>query len=145
LNLAAGKPSHVLISAFLSLLSNVVISVPLALTLGFIGPALGTVLAFMPTVWIYCALIARAYGARLDQTFPGAAFLRVLAIAAVPAAVMWLLRPLVPGPAAFRFLLDAIMVALGFSLLGTLTGVIQRSDWKFAIDWASLRVLRREA
>ena len=70
--------------------SNAALSIPLVLWLGFVGPALGTALAFIPTVFIYCVYIARATGLRLSQTFPVFAWGKVVLVAAVPAALaLW--------------------------------------------------------
>lgn len=68
--LAAGRPRLVLLAAVFTLASNAIISVPLALLIGFEGPALGTMLAFVPTILVYGYFIGRATGVSPWRTFP---------------------------------------------------------------------------
>lgn len=136
--LAAGRPEYVLRSAAFTLVSNLVISVPLVFALGFIGPALGTVVAFVPTVFFYCWYIGKASGVPVGQTFPGWAYFRVVLTCLPIGALAWLIKLLELHP-ALAFLLEALIVVFGFSLLATALGLITREDWRFASAWARLR------
>lgn len=138
---AAGKPQYVLRAAAWTLGSNAALSIPLVLWLGFVGPALGTALAFIPTVFIYCVYIARATGLRLSQTFPVFAWGKVVLVAAVPAALaLWPKLTLEVSPLS-AFLVQAAVVIVGFGVLGTLTGQIKRDDWRFLYRWVRLKTL----
>lgn len=136
--LAAGRPDYVLRSAAFTLLSNAIISVPLVLWLGFLGPALGTVIAFVPTVFYYCWYIAKASGVRVGQTFPGWAYFRVVLTCLPIAALAWTIKLLELHP-ALAFVLEALAVLVGYSLLATAIGLITREDWRFVAAWARLK------
>jgi len=138
---ATGKPQYVLRAAAWTLGSNLVLSVPLVLWLGFIGPALGTALAFIPTVIIYCLYIARASGLRLSQTFPLFAWGKVVLVAAIPALLALWPKYTLDLPPAGAMAVEALIVVLGFALLGTLTGQIKREDWRFVYRWVRLKTI----
>lgn len=140
--IAAGKPGFVLRSALLTLLANVVISVPLALTLGFLGPAVGTAISFVPMVAFYCWYIAQAWEVRLRDTLPLLGYLKVVAVAGVPAAGAWMVKQAIELHPGLEFGIVAGVVLLGYSLLGTALGMIEREDWAFAWGWLRLKVLR---
>jgi O-antigen/teichoic acid export membrane protein len=140
--IAAGKPRYVMNSAMMTLLSNVVISVPLALTLGFLGPAVGTAIAFVPTLLYYCWFIAKAWGVKLSETLPLWGYLRIVATAAVPGVGAWWLKEQTELHAIVEFLMIAGIMLGGFALLGTLTKLIDREDWAYAWSWVRLKVLK---
>jgi O-antigen/teichoic acid export membrane protein len=137
---AAGKPGYVLKAAFFSLLSNIAISVPLVLLIGFPGPALGTAIAFIPTVGFYCWCIARSCGISIKETFPLLSYLRVLgvaAMAAVPAVAVKLMLDLEPG---WMLGLEALTLLVTYAVLGTLLKLIEPQDWSYLRRWFSLRL-----
>lgn len=133
--LAAGKPGDVFRAALFSFLSNIVLSVSALLMFGFIGPALGTVLAFVAMTFFYCWLIAKAAKVRLSETFPLLAYTRIVftaGIASIPAVLI----KLNAGVGAGLSLLAISVSLLGtFSIIGTVTGQIQREDWRFLGRW----------
>ncbi len=140
--LAAGRPDYVLRSAGFTLASNLVISVPLVLVVGFVGAAIGTVVAFVPTVFYYCWFIAKASRVSVRDTFPLWAYLRVVLVCAPVCGLAWWLKlALVWHPAA-ELGVVALIVTVGFALLGTAVGLITRDDWRFAADWARLRQMK---
>jgi O-antigen/teichoic acid export membrane protein len=140
--IAAGKPRYVMNSAMMTLLSNVVISVPLVLLLGFLGPALGTAIAFIPTLFYYCWFIAKAWEVKLSETLPVWSYLRVVATAAVPGVGAWWIKEQTELHAIVEFLMIAGIMLAGFALLGTLTKLIDREDWAYAWGWVRLKVLK---
>ncbi|MEB2310479.1 MAG: oligosaccharide flippase family protein [Sorangiineae bacterium] len=142
---AAGKPKYVLQAAVLSLASNLLISVPLVMTVGYLGPALGTVLAFIPTLAFYCWCIGRAAGVPATQVFPARRYLRVLAIAVAAGAVAYGFKLEVHGGAALMLLAEVGLVLSVFGALGTAARVITREDWAFVWSWLRLKVLREKA
>lgn len=133
--LAAGKPGYVFRAAILSFLSNIVLSVAALLLLGFIGPAVGSVVAFAAMTFFYCWLIGKAANVRLRETFPLMAYLRVVftaGVASIPALLVKFNAGLGPGLA----LLAISASLLGtFALLGTITRQVQREDWHFLRSW----------
>lgn len=133
--LAAGKPGYIFRAALLALLTNIMLSTTALFVFGFVGPALGTVVAFVATTYYYCWLIAQAAGVRLSETFPLLAYGRIVCtvgVAAVPAVLIKLYAGMGPGLS-----LVAITAALlgTFAALGTLTRQIRREDWQFLGRW----------
>ncbi len=142
---AAGKPQYVFRAALIAFVSNVVISTPLVFLIGFDGPALGTLIAFVPMVGAYTWYIGKASGVPFREVFPIRAWLRVVGTAA----------PAVAAALAFKFwaepsplvglLAEAGIVLVGFALVGTLTGLISRDDWRYLWRYVSLRLTRPSA
>ena len=139
---AAGAPRLIFQAAVFSLLSNAVLCFVLIKLIGFNGPAMGTALAFIPSVTYYCLCIARATKLEFRQIFPLLGFLRVLALACVASLPAWWLKSTVAWPAAARLPAEAVLVLGSFALLGTLLGEIRRADWAFLANWLRLRMLR---
>lgn len=139
---AAGRPRYVLQAALLSFVANVVLAIPLTRMIGFIGPALATVLAFIPTVAFYVWAIGRAAGLPTREVFPLLGYLRILGLAGLAGLVAWLVKRQLPESAPLA-LLTAVVVTLGaFALLATLTGTVARSDWRYLRDWMKLKFAR---
>ena len=115
-------------------------SVPLVLLMGFPGPALGTALAFIPTVGFYCWCIARSCGISITETFPLISYLKVLglaALAAIPAVAVKLTLDLDP---AWMLGLEALALLVSYAFLGTLMKLIEPEDWAYLKRWFSLRL-----
>jgi O-antigen/teichoic acid export membrane protein len=140
---AAGKPKFVLQAALLSLATNVVLSVPLLLVVGFEGPAMGTALAFAPMAVVYCWCIARASGLPLREIFPIRRYVRVLCIALVGVAFALAFKLTVDTAPAIALAVQAAIVLGTFAVLGTLTGTIRGEDWRYAWSWIRLKALSR--
>ncbi len=140
---AAGRPRQVLQAAMLSFASNVALSLPLLWVVGFIGPAMGTALAFIPTALFYCWCIARASGLRLRDTFPLLHYLRIVAVGLVGAGVAFAVKLQVDGSAAAMLALEAGIVVGSFALLGTLLGLIRADDWRYVVRMAVLGRARK--
>jgi O-antigen/teichoic acid export membrane protein len=139
---AAGQPRYVLQAAFLSFAANVVLAIPLTTQLGFIGPALATVLAFIPTVVFYVWAIARASGLRIGEVFPLLAYLRILGLSAVAGALAWLVKSQLVASAGFALGASVGVTIVAFGILGSLTGTVGRGDWRYLTDWLKLRFAR---
>jgi O-antigen/teichoic acid export membrane protein len=140
---SAGKPGYVIRSATAAFLSNIVITVPLLLLIGFNGPALGTLLAFIPMVAAYCWHIGRATGAPFTQTFPLVGLLKVLGVTAAASVPALLFKLLVPLPALWKLCIEGALLLSCFGVLGSLLGLIEAEDWRFVRDWLWLKGLRR--
>ncbi|HEY3498489.1 MAG TPA: oligosaccharide flippase family protein [Polyangiaceae bacterium] len=128
---SAGRPGYVVRAAGLGFFYNVAFGVPLVLTLGFIGPAVGAALAFVLHVATYVYYIARAANVPMSKVFPLGSYSRIFGLSAVAGALGYGVKRSLsahPTPALFA----EIVVVLGvFAVLGTLTGLIERSDWQY--------------
>ena len=137
--IAAGRPGFVLQSSLFTIASNVAISVPLVLWLGIAGAAIGTVAAFVPTVVIYCAYIARAWNVPLRSTFPLVAYTRVVATAVVPVVLGFGAKAVFTVDPGVELAVVAVVVVGAFGALGTAVGLIGRDEWRFLGDWLRFR------
>jgi O-antigen/teichoic acid export membrane protein len=136
---AAGQPRVLLTAAILSLVFNVAFSIPLLVWVGFLGPPIGTVLGFVCTIVFYCWGIGKAAGLPLRKVFPLARYGRILVTASVGAGALWLCKAQLPSVAALRIAIVAVGILAAFAVLGTLTRLIQREDWRFLTQWARRR------
>ncbi len=139
---AAGRPRLILRAALANLLANLVLSVPLFLWLGFVGPALGTVLAVIPGYLAWSWAVARAAGVRVGETFPWRDVGRVVAVALPGALGAWALGRGWPWGDLALLPVQLAIPVLAFAGLGTLTGLVQREDWAFVGRWLRLHALR---
>jgi O-antigen/teichoic acid export membrane protein len=140
---AAGTPRFVFQAALVSLLSNAILCFALVKLIGFVGPAMGTALAFIPSALYYCYCIATATKLKLKEIFPLVGYLRVLLLGALASLPAWWFKYAVSWPAASRLPVEAALVLGTFALLGTLVGEIRRAEWTFLANWLRLRMLRR--
>ena len=131
---AAGRPRYVLRSAAIGLLANVAISVPLTLAIGFNGPALGAMLAYIPLVCVYCWHIGRAASVPFTATFPLGAWLKAASLAIVPAMAALAVKATLDLPAAVMLALEALIVIAGYFVLGVITGLIGPQERRFLMS-----------
>jgi O-antigen/teichoic acid export membrane protein len=137
---AAGRPGLLAWAAAFTLVSNLVISLPLVVSLGFVGPALGTAIAFVPMVGFYCVAIARASGCPVWGIFPLASIARVVA-ATLPGVVGALALEAYGGlPPLLAFAGISGIVFGSFAIVATATGIVTRDDWVYVRRWLGLRV-----
>lgn len=139
---AAGTPRFVFQAAVFSLFSNAALCWLLVHWVGFNGPAMGTALAFIPTVIYYCYCISLATKLKFVEIFPLFGYLRVVLLGALASLPAWWFKYAVSWPAAARLPVEALLVLGCFSVLGTLAGEIKRTDWAFLGNWLRLRMLR---
>ena len=139
---AAGTPRFVFQGAVVSLISNAILCCVLVKLVGFNGPAMGTALAFIPSVLYYCYCIALSTKLAFKDIFPLFGYLRILLLAVVAALPAWWFKHAVNWSAGARLPVEAVLVLGSFALLGTLVGEIRRTDWAFLANWLRLRMLR---
>ncbi|HKP59154.1 MAG TPA: oligosaccharide flippase family protein [Polyangiales bacterium] len=137
---AAGRPQLILRAAIYSLLANAALCLIGLKVFGFVGPAIGVAVAFVPMVVIYCAYIAQAAEQPLGGIFPLANYLKVAATAAVAAIPAVLAKQWLPWPALPRMAAVAVVLLALFSLLGSVTRQIKREDWQYLANWLRFRV-----
>ncbi|TFH32958.1 MAG: hypothetical protein E4H00_00125 [Myxococcales bacterium] len=140
---AAGRPNLVLRASAVALVANVVISTPLVMTVGFLGPALGTLLAFIPQVVTYMYFMSICSDVSMRRTFPMKGYLQTLAVCAPGCAAAVAIKLNCDWSAAALLAAEAATVVLSFAVLGTLTRRILGDDWRFVTDWLTLRGLSR--
>jgi len=136
---AAGKPGLVVRAAALGLLYNALFGIPLVLTLGFIGPALGAALAFLLHVVTYVYFISRAAEVPMSRVFPVRNYLRVFALACIAGAAGFAVKRALHVPAPVLLGLEITTVLGVFALLGSVTKTIEPGDWRFLKDWLKLK------
>jgi peptidoglycan biosynthesis protein MviN/MurJ (putative lipid II flippase) len=139
---AAGRPGFVVRAALFGLVCNVLFSVPLVFTVGFVGPAMGAALAFVFQVGGYCYYIARASEVPITKVFPLRTYLKIFAIAVAAGAVGWAVKFSLSGHLLLSLVAETLVVLALFAGAGTLLGVIERSDWHYLRDWLKLRAVR---
>jgi O-antigen/teichoic acid export membrane protein len=137
---AAGRPRYVLQAALLSLTANVAFAIPLTMAIGFIGPALAAVLAFIPTVVFYVWSIGRAAGVPTGHVFPLLGYLRVLLLACLAGAAAYVLKEQLPEGAGLRLLVTVAVTLLVFLVAGLASGTLERADLRFARDWLKVKL-----
>ena len=140
--LAAGKSIYLFRAAAFTLGSNLALTVPLALTLGFIGPALGTALALIPTIAVYCWYISKALEVPIGKTVPVMLWLKIVALAGVSAGPAIAFKLLVVPHPLVGLVAYGVSTAALFILLGRLTGLMSKADLDFGLAWLKLKFLR---
>lgn len=140
---AAGRPHYVLQAALLSFGSNVGLSLLLLSWLGFVGPAVGTALAFVPTAVFYCWCIARAADVRMRDTFPLRDYLRIVGVGLVGVAAGVGVKLGLGASTPVMLVAELGAVVLTFAAVGSALGVIGREDWRYLGNWLRLRIVDR--
>jgi O-antigen/teichoic acid export membrane protein len=128
---AAGYPGLSLRAAAFGFLYNALLTVPLVLTLGFIGPALGTGIAFVLHVATYVFFIARAAAVPFGSVFPLGAYARIFGLALVAGAAGWFVKTSFHWPALPLLLAEVTVVLAVFVALGVVTRTLSREDFAY--------------
>ncbi len=142
---AAGRPELIFRVAVFSFVANILFSVPAMFLIGLEGPALGTLLAFIVHVVLFCRCIGEATGLRGREVFPLGSYLKTLSVGIAAALCGFLLKMNLVGSAGLRFAAIAFCVVGCFALLGTLSGRIKREDWDFVLSLPGTVIKRRVA
>jgi len=131
----AGRPRLSLVAAAFGLLYNVVLSVPLVYSVGFLGPAMGTGFAFLLHVATYVFFISRATGLPYTTIFPMRTYLRIFGVASAAGALGWLVKLEVPLPIVARLVAEIVVVLVAFVLIGLATRTLKREDLAYLRTW----------
>jgi O-antigen/teichoic acid export membrane protein len=141
---ALERPRVVLASATIMVGTNLILTVPLTLWLGFPGAALATVIATAPAWWFVMREIADGLRVRTRDVMPWRHYLAVLGLsAAVAGGVATLLYVLHERPGVETAIGAAIYLPVVMILL-RVTGLMSRSDQGYLGDWLRLRLLRKQ-
>lgn len=131
---AAGKPQLVLRAALFSLGANAIFSALGLYIFGFRGPAIGTCIAFIPMIVVYCRYIAQATGLRFGEIFPFAAYLKVVAVCAAAAIPAVAFKHFAIVPPLVGFIAIAGILLGSFTIIGMVTGLLTREDLRFIVS-----------
>ena len=142
---AAGRPKLIFRVAVLSFVANILFSVPAMFLIGLEGPALGTLLAFIVHVVLFCRCIGEATGLSSREVFPLRGYLKTLSVGFAAAGCGFLLKMNLVGSVGLRFAAIAFCVIGCFALFGTLSGRIKGEDWDFVLSLPGTVIKRRMA
>lgn len=140
--IAAGKPGYVLRSTAWALAINFAVSCSLVVLMGYVGPAIGTASTVVPMLLASSFYVAKAWGVNISQIFPLYAYLRVVATAGLPAMIAYWIKAVTDHSPFATIALTWLVVFGGFAAIGSLSGLIVRSDWRFARSWLSFKAFR---
>lgn len=128
---AAGQPRFIFRVATISFTANILFSVPLMLLIGFEGPALGTVFAFLVHIAVFCWCIGKATHQPIISIFPLRDYLKTLSIGIISSTVAVFFKIHFMFQAGLMFACIAAIILVSFALLGTFLGSIKKEDWIF--------------
>ncbi|MEM7679081.1 MAG: polysaccharide biosynthesis C-terminal domain-containing protein, partial [Myxococcota bacterium] len=142
---AAGQPKLVFRAAIVTLLSNLLLSIPALYWFGFDGPALGTAAAFIPMAAIYCYYIGRSLGVPMSRTFPVVDWLKVVAVATLAASPAIALKTTVVLHPFIALFVYALTLLILYIFLARVTNLMKAEDLDFAVRWVQLDFFRRRS
>jgi len=126
--IALGKPQTVFRAAVLALLLNLVLNIVLAMTIGYVGPALATVISTYFHVFILIVVILRQTGASLSDLVPFRQLIAIAITGGFAVLIAFTLSMAVQGDIA-KLALSAPAFALSYLILGRQAGILRLSDF----------------
>lgn len=139
--LAMGRSDLIMAAAGFTLISNIVLSVPLLWFLGSVGPAAGSALGMAAAVVVYCYYIGVVLKTPWHQVFPFVGWFRVLCWAAVAGGGSLVVQSLLNFPDAVALPFQLVLTLSIYAGIATLAGDISAAEWRFVREWLTLRVL----
>lgn len=115
----------------LIVLTNLALTVPLTLLIGYNGAAVATVIANIPAWILTLSRIGRAMGGGIRIALPWRFYLRSLMVTGVLGLGLYLARPYLGSTHAMRVLVGVPVYLVGYGVLGRLTGVVSSDDLWF--------------
>jgi O-antigen/teichoic acid export membrane protein len=140
---ALDKPRVVLASSGMLVLTNLALTVPLTMWLGFPGAALATVIATAPSWWFVLGEIGRGMGVRLRHVMPWGHYLGVLGVSSLAGGAIFLLLRVLQLTAGQETAIGATLYTAVVFLGLRLTGLMGPADSAYLRDWLTFRLLRR--
>lgn len=128
---AAGKPEYIFRTQAINFVGNIIFSAALVYSLGFEGPAWGSLLAFVLMMVTYCWYIGKAAGVPFRNVFPLVDYGKVLGTTALACSGAVLFKLTADLSTAAMLGVEFVLVIGGFAVLGSLFGLITREDWRF--------------
>jgi O-antigen/teichoic acid export membrane protein len=136
---AIGSTKYITYAAIYVFMINGVLCIPLVLWLGVAGPPLASVAANTFTWWYSLSKIQKALKVTFREVFPIAQYLKTLAVAALPALPLFLLKNQLDMAVSLKFTLTVVLYLAGYLLLARLTRVIGQEDWDRMLRAVKLR------
>ena len=138
---ALGQTRPVMLSALAGLIVNAALNYPLFLLFGLAGPGIATVLAQLTAIIALLAAVRKTLTLRWREVFPYASVLRVIAVAGVAAAPLWLVLQLVDSKLN-AILLGAALYTPTYLVFAWLARVIGPSDLRYLKNLVTFRRAR---
>lgn len=123
--------------------ANLILSIPLTMMYGINGTAIGTLIANFYNWYITLRRIGGHMELPARKVLPFPYYLKVLGVSALAAIPIWYGRfELISENEALKGLLLSIFSYLAlFSIMGTVTKVISKQDWRQLKNWMMLKFL----
>jgi O-antigen/teichoic acid export membrane protein len=123
--------------------ANLILSIPLTMMYGINGTAIGTLIANVYNWYITLRRIGGHMELPARKVLPFPYYLKVLGVSALAAIPIWYGRfELIAENEALKGLLLSIFSYLTlFSIIGTVTKVISKQDWRQLKNWMMLKFL----
>ncbi len=138
-----GETRSLLVTNFLLLATNVLLTYPFTIWFGFPGAAIATVCATIPPLVFTLWRISLGFGCSWRAVMPWRHYLATLALSAVIAFGVWLLRDYLPGSAGAKLGIGAAVYIVTFVIIGRAVRLIGNDDLDYLKQWLSFRMLRR--
>jgi len=140
---AMGFPKYILIGSLIIMISNLVLNILLVKTVGFLGPAIATVLVTYILTYYYLTKIRQKCNLSFLKVFPWGTIIKILSISLVCGLIVYpikllqlsALTELVAGGAIFGFV---------YLLLSNKLGTITQGDRLLVKRWITLRAFSKE-
>lgn len=140
---AFGDTKGVLYLSINLVIANLILSIPLTLLFGINGTAMGTLIANLYNWYITLRRIGGHMELPARKVLPFPYYLKVLGVSAAAALPIWFGRfELIAENEALKgLLLSTISYLVLFSIIGTMTNVISKKDWRQLKNWMMLKFL----
>ena len=138
-----GETRSLLVTSTLLIVTNMILSYPFTLLFGFTGAAIATVCATIPPLLFTLWRISLGFGCTLRGVMPWRHYLATLALSAVIAVGVWLLRDVMPPSAGARLGIGAAIYLVAFVIAGRAMRLIGKDDMDYLMQWVTLKMLRR--
>jgi O-antigen/teichoic acid export membrane protein len=127
--LQATNQTRVLFVTSISILiTNLVLSPPLTMAFGFVGPAIATALSYVPA-WLFTLhRIGCALGGGIADAMPWRHYAHTLVVAGGLGGVLWLVRPALDFHPGANLAIAIGGYAIAYLAIGRLTGVLGAAD-----------------
>jgi O-antigen/teichoic acid export membrane protein len=138
-----GETRSLLVTSGLMLATNLILSYPFTVWFGFPGAAIATVCANIPPLVFTLWRISIGFGCRIRDVMPWRHYLATLALSAVVALGVWLVRDYLPASPGARLGIGTAIYIAAFVPLARLVGLVTRDDLDYLTRWLTFDMLRR--
>ena len=118
---------------------NLILSVPFVLWLGMVGAAVSTLLATF-IAWFFILLVmSQVLNVPLRAVFPFGFYCKTLTISVIAAVPALFAAKIIDASEAFDLLIKVTVYFAVFAVLATLSGLVERKDWRFLANFVGFR------